>query len=59
MRAGRNESRDCRCSANKIGCVDVNGVNVERNADSSGNLKIWVTMPRWSMMIPVEDVIGH
>jgi len=33
MRAGRKESRDCRCGANKMGCVDVNGVNVERNVD--------------------------
>jgi len=33
MRVGRNEGRDCRCGANKMGCIDVNGVNVERNAD--------------------------
>lgn len=27
MRAGRNESRDWRCGANKIGCIDVSKPN--------------------------------
>ena len=26
---------------------------------SNSNLKIWVTTPRWAMMIPVEAVIGR
>jgi len=33
MRVRRNESRECRCDASKMGWVDVSGVNVERNVD--------------------------
>lgn len=45
--AGRNESRDCRCGANKMGCIDISGINVERNED-----KILV-----SMLNPAEPVV--
>ena len=30
---GRNESKDWRCGVNRMGCVNVSGVNMERNVD--------------------------